>query len=181
MSIRRTGELQHKLHFFMLVRLLICEFTGCYVFEMIHDKYIIEYNTRYLFMLQTTSDAVCLCPLLMLFLPSAYSVDSLVFVFYIDRPGTLVWDIPGALPGFRRGGARIIFLRFGNLPCALLRGSGACSSDNFLLNGAIWCSLTCILIRFCLEKFPKLTYLYIKNNYYSHTFVMMLHVVIAPG
>ena len=43
----------------------------------------------------------------------------------------------------------------------------------------IWCSLVrfgaYILIRLCLEK---LTYFYIKNNYYSNSFAMRL--VIAP-
>ena len=33
--------------------------------------------------------------------------------------------------------------------------------------GAVWCVLVYIMIRLCLEKFPKkLTYFYIKNNYY---------------
>ena len=47
-------------------------------------------------------------------------------------------------------------------PCALLGGFGGMLSREFFLNGAIWCVLAYILIRFCLYKILKTTTFYIK-------------------
>ena len=51
----------------------------------------------------------------------------------------------------------------------MLGGSGADGSSlrNFLKICAVWCVLVCILIRLCLEKFPKKFYK--KNIYYIGT------------
>ena len=51
----------------------------------------------------------------------------------------------------------------------MLGGSGAYASSlrKFKKNCAVWCVLVCILIRLCLEKFPK--NFYIKNIYYIGT------------
>ena len=82
----------------------------------------------------------------------------------------------GASPGFRRGGARIFFFRFGNLhvakPCALLGGfGGMLPRENFLKR--------CNLVRFRVYFdqilsifFSKNTIFYIKNKYFRYTFVM---------
>ena len=52
------------------------------------------------------------------------------------------------------GGPRNFFFRFGKLrmakPCALFGGMPP--PEKFFLNGAIWCVLVYILIRFCLKK-----------------------------
>ena len=59
------------------------------------------------------------------------------------------------------GCGKIFFLRFQNLYVAkrhaahgevmrFAKGFGACSPEKFLENGATWCVLVCILIRFCL-------------------------------
>ena len=46
--------------------------------------------------------------------------------------------LKGFMPGFGKGGPRIFFVRFGNLPCALLGGfEGMHSRENFLK----WCNL----------------------------------------
>ena len=53
----------------------------------------------------------------------------------------------------------------------MLGGSGAYASSlrKFKIFGAVWCVLVYILIRLCLEKFPKNLHFYIKNNYYIGT------------
>ena len=44
-------------------------------------------------------------------------------------------------------------------PCALLGGfGGICSPEKIFSNGAIWCVLGCILIRFCLYFFQKMPF-----------------------
>ena len=77
--------------------------------------------------------------------------------------------VPGASPGFGRGGARILFFRFGNLHVAsrhaahgkamrIARGVRGHAPPRKFLNDAIWCVLECILIRFCLYFFFKLPF-----------------------
>ena len=50
-------------------------------------------------------------------------------------------------------------------PCALLGWFGGMPPppEKFFLNGAIWCVLVYILIRFCRQNFLKITIFYIKN------------------
>ena len=70
------------------------------------------------------------------------------------------------------GGQEFFFFRFGNLHVAILGGSGACSPEKFFLNGAIWCVLGCILTRFCLYFFSKISIFYIKNKSFRYTLAM---------
>ena len=44
----------------------------------------------------------------------------------------------------------------------LLGGFGACSLENFLKNGAIWCVLEYILLQFCQKKIVKMFIFYTK-------------------
>ena len=48
----------------------------------------------------------------------------------------------------------------------LLGGSGACSPEKILKNGAIWCVLESILLKFSQKKYLKIVIFYIKitNN-----------------
>ena len=63
------------------------------------------------------------------------------------------------------GGQEFFFLRFGNLhvakPCALLGGFGGMCPRIFFKNGAIWCVLVYIWIRFLTLKNFKSTIFYI--------------------
>ena len=81
------------------------------------------------------------------------------------------------------GGARIFFLdleicmsrsdmlRLAKL-YALLGGFGDMPPKKAFLNGAIWCVLVCILIRFSLQNFKKIIIFYIKNKYFRYTLAM---------
>ena len=58
---------------------------------------------------------------------------------FVSRGVARIWE----------GGQEIFFQIW--KPCALLRGFGGMPHPkNIFLNGAIWCVLVCILIRFCL-------------------------------
>ena len=47
-------------------------------------------------------------------------------------------------------------------PRVCQEGSGACSPEKILNNGAIWCVLAYILLQFCPKKFVKMFIFYIK-------------------
>ena len=71
------------------------------------------------------------------------------------------------VPRIWEGGAKNFFFRFGNLHvaklCALLGGFGGMLPRENFLNGAIWCVLGCILIRFCLYFYFKKCHLLYKK------------------
>ena len=50
-------------------------------------------------------------------------------------------------------------------------GSGACSPEKFFENGAIWCVLGCIFIRFCLYFFFK-NYDFLYKNFFLDTHLL---------
>ena len=61
----------------------------------------------------------------------------------------------GASPGFSRGGGQEFFFQIWEFACReamrFARGvRGHAPPEKFFLNGAIWCVLVYILIRFCL-------------------------------
>ena len=78
--------------------------------------------------------------------------------------------------GFHFGGGFKIFLeKWGNLHGAkrhaargeatrLLGGSGACPPEKILKNGAIWCVLESILLKFCQKNILKNSHFLYKNN-----------------
>ena len=116
---------------------------------------------------------------------SCHSTDLCIYAlkefieYYKDRGTTIYVTFldasTGAFPGFGRGGGPRFF--FSDLeicmsqsdmllmakPCALLGGFGGMLPREIFLNGAIWCVLGCILIRFCLYFFSKYTIFYIKK------------------
>ena len=65
------------------------------------------------------------------------------------------------------GGGQEFFFQIWKFACRehthCLEGPGVCSPEQFFLNGAIWCVLGCILIRFCLYFFSKIIIFYIKK------------------
>ena len=67
--------------------------------------------------------------------------------------------------GFGRGGGQeLFFIDLGIYACREARVSGGMLPGEKNLNGAIWCVLGCILIRFCLYFFSEITifiYIYI--------------------
>ena len=72
---------------------------------------------------------------------------------------TTIWrGVPRIWQGW---GARNIFSRFGKLhvakPWAVLVGFGGMLHREHMLNGAIWCVLVYIWIRFCLQKNLNIT------------------------
>ena len=60
----------------------------------------------------------------------------------------------------------------------VLGGLGLCCPEKILKNGAIWCVLTYIFIRFCLKNLSKISIFNAKNNNSSYTVVMGY---VAPG
>ena len=61
---------------------------------------------------------------------------------------------------FRGGGFKIFLEKWGNLQ----GGSGACSPEKILKNGAIWCVLESILLKFCQKNIFKNSHFLYKNN-----------------
>ena len=64
------------------------------------------------------------------------------------------------------GGKNFIFqiFKYHAKPCALLGGFGGMLPREIFQNGAIWCVLVYILIRFCFYKISKITIFYIKRS-----------------
>ena len=78
------------------------------------------------------------------------------------------------------GGLRIFFFRFGNLHVAMRHAAHglamriAFSPEKIFLNGAIWCVLGCILIRFCL-------YFFFKNYHFLYKKINILDKLLLWG
>ena len=60
---------------------------------------------------------------------------------------------------FRGGGGSKFFWKVGVKPRVCYGGSGACSPEKIIKNGAIWCVLESILLKFCQKN-------NLKNNYF---------------
>ena len=74
---------------------------------------------------------------------------------------------PVAYLGFHFGGGRgfkIFLEKWGYKHGAKLGGSGACSPEKIFKNGAIWCVLESILLKFCQKNNLKNTHFLYKNN-----------------
>ena len=89
-----------------------------------------------------------------------------IIMFNVAVLDTLMYR---GVPRIWEGGGKNFFSDLGI--CMLLGGSGACYPRNFLKRCNL-VRLRCILIRFCLYFFKKITIFYIENKYFKYTLAM---------
>ena len=176
------AHVHYCLHIYVCVTYTHCIYTCmCYIHTLYMYMHVSHTNFLYVHVCVTYTHCICTCMChihtmyMYMYVSHTHTVDVHACVTYTHCICTCMCHIQTlyirGVPRNWEGGGRQEFF-FSDLGSALLGGFGGMLPREIFLSGVIWCVLGCILIRFCLYFFRKITIFYIKNKYFRYTLAM---------